>query len=96
VFSGKITASGKTTSTQFAGYIDEVDEDGTVEIVMLCVRGNFILGDVNVSTHSITIPYVFYADGRIASLPHDTEWPRTNMSYNVTQERSTVLNSDGI
>jgi predicted small secreted protein len=96
VFSGKITASGKTTSTQFAGYIDEVDEDGTAEIVMLCVKGNFILGDVNVSTHNITIPYVLYADGRIASSPHEAEWPETNMSYNITQERATVLNSDGI
>jgi hypothetical protein len=96
VFSGKITASGKTTSTQFAGYIDEVDEDGTAEIVMLCMRGNFILGDVNVSTHNITIPYVLYADGRIASSPHQTEWPGTNISYNVTQKCVTFLNSDGI
>jgi len=96
VFSGKITANGKTTSTPFAGYIDEVDEDGTAEIVMLCVRGNFILGDVNVSAHNITIPYVLYADGRIASSPHETEWPKTNMSYNVTQEYATFLNSDGI
>lgn len=96
VFSGKITASGKTTFTPFAGYIDEVDEDGTADIVMLCVKGNFILGDVNVSTHNITIPYVLYADGRIASSPHETEWPGTNMSYNVTQKYATVLNSDGI
>lgn len=96
VFSGKISAHGKTTSTPFAGYIDEIDEDGTAEIVMLCVRGNFILGNVNVSTHNITIPYVLYADGRISSSPHEAEWPGTNMSYNVTQEYANVLNSDGI
>ncbi|HET8686856.1 MAG TPA: hypothetical protein VFM18_09345, partial [Methanosarcina sp.] len=53
VFSGKISANGRPTSTPFAGYIDEVDKDGTAGIVMLCVKGNFILGDVNVSTHSI-------------------------------------------
>ena len=63
---------------------------------MLCVRGNFILGDVNVSTHNITIPYVLYADGRIASSPHEIEWPGINMSYNVTQEHAAVLNSDRI
>ncbi len=96
VFSGKITAHGKTTFTPFAGYIDELDEDGTVEIVMLCVRGNCILGDVNVSAHNINIPYVLYADGRISSSPHEAEWPETNMSYNVTQEKATVLNCDGI
>jgi hypothetical protein len=96
VFSGKIFANGKTTFTPFAGYIDEVDEDGTVDIVMLCVKGNFILGDANISTHNITIPYVLYADGRISSSPHETEWPETNMSYNVTQKYATVLNSDGI
>ncbi len=96
VFSGKIFANGKTTFTPFAGYIDEVGEDDTADIVMLCVRGNFILGDVNVSTHNITIPYVLYADGRISSSPHETEWPETNMSYNVTQEYTTILNSDGI
>lgn len=97
VFSGKIFATGKTTFTPFAGYIDEVDEDGTVDIVMLCVRGNFILGDVNLSTHNITIPYVLYADGRISSSPHETaEWAGTNMSYNVTQKYATVLDSDGI
>lgn len=96
VFSGKISAKGKTTFTPFAGYIDEVGEDGTVEIVMFCVRGNFILGDVNISTHNITIPYVLYADGRISSSPHEAEWPETNMSYNVTQEYANVLNSDGI
>ncbi len=96
VFSGKIFANGKTTFTPFAGYIDEIDEDGTADIVMLCVKGNFILGDVNVSTHNITIPYVLYADGRISSSPHETEWPETNMSYNVTQKYATVLNSDGI
>ncbi|HEY3360580.1 MAG TPA: hypothetical protein VGK06_01810 [Methanosarcina sp.] len=95
-FSGKIFANGKTTSTQFAGYIDEVDEDGTAEIVMLCVRGNFILGDVNVSTHNITIPYVLYADGRVSSSPHEAEWPGTNMSYNVTQEYATILDNDRI
>ena len=54
VFSGKITAHGKTTFTPFAGYIDTVDEDGTAEIVMLCVKGNLILGNVNVNTHNIT------------------------------------------
>lgn len=96
VFSGKIFANGKTTFTPFAGYIDEVDEDGTADIVMLCVKGNFILGDVNVNTHNITIPYVLYADGRISSSPHEVEWPETNMSYNVTQKYTTVLNSDGI
>lgn len=96
VFSGKITVHGKTTFTPFAGYIDEVDEDGTADIVMLCVRGNFILGDVNVSTHNITIPYVLYADGRVSSSPHEAEWPGTNMSYNVTQEYATILDNDGI
>lgn len=96
VFSGKIFANGKTTFTPFAGYIDEVDEDGTADIVMLCVKGNFILGDVNVSTHNITIPYVLYANGKISSSPHETEWPETNVSYNVTQKYATFLNSDGI
>lgn len=96
VFSGKITVHGKTTFTPFAGYIDEVDDDGTVDIVMLCVKGNFILGDANISTHNITIPYVLYADGRISSSPHETEWPGTNMSYNVTQKYATILNSDRI
>ena len=96
VFSGKIFANGKTTFTPFAGYIDEVDEDGTADIVMLCVKGNFILGDANISTHNITIPYVLYADGRISSSPHEAEWPETNMSYNVTQKYATVLNSCGI
>lgn len=96
VFSGKIFANGKTTFTPFAGYIDEVDEDGTADIVMLCVKGNFILGDANISTHNITIPYVLYADGRISSSPHETEWPETNMSYKVTQKYATILNSDGI
>ena len=97
VFSGKITVHGKTTFTPFAGYIDKVNDDGTVEIVILCVKGNFILGNVSISTHNITIPYVLYADGRISSSPHETaEWAGTNMSYNVTQEYATVLNSDGI
>ena len=96
VFSGKITPHGKTTSTSFAGYIDMVAEDGTVEIVMLCEKGNLILGNVNESTHNITISYVLYADGRVASSPHEAEWAGTNMSYNVTQECVTVLNSDGI
>ena len=99
VFSGKITASGKTTSTKFAGYIDMVNGDGTVKIVMLCEKGNFILGNINVSTHNITIPYVLYADGRVASSPLTegaAEWARNNTSYNVTQEHVTVLNSKGI
>jgi len=96
VFSGRITAHGKTTSTRFAGYIDTVAEDGTAEIVMLCEKGNFILGSVNESTHNITIPYVLYADGRISSSPYEAMWARTNMSYNVTQKYATVLNSDGI
>jgi hypothetical protein len=99
VFSGKITAHGKTTSTRFAGYIDTVDEDGTVKIVMLCEKGNFILGNVNVNTHNITIPYVLYADGRVASSPLTegaAEWARNNTSYNVTREYVTVLNSKGI
>jgi hypothetical protein len=42
VFSGKITAHGKTTHIPFAGYIDTVAENGTAEIVMLCERGNLI------------------------------------------------------
>ena len=99
VFSGNITAHGKTTFTPFTGYIDTVDEDGTAEIVMLCVKRNLILGNVNVNTHNITIPYVLYADGRVASSPlteDGAEWAGTNMSYNVTQEYVTVLNSDGI
>jgi hypothetical protein len=99
VFSGKITASGKTTSTKLAGYIDMVNGDGTVKIVMLCEKGNFILGNINVSTHNIAIPYVLYADGRVASSPLTegaAEWARNNTSYNVTQERVTVLNSKGI
>lgn len=100
VFSGKITAHGKTTFTPFAGYIDSVDEeDGTDEIVMLCEKGNLILGDINENTHNITIPYVLYADGRVSSSLLTTdgaEWAETNMSYNVTQECATVLNSNGI
>ena len=99
VFSGKITASGKTTSTPFGGYIDTIDEDGTAEIVILCVKGNFILGDVNVTTHNITIPYVLYADGRISSSPKTgdmADWVGANMSYNMTQEYTTVLNKIGL
>jgi predicted small secreted protein len=99
VFSGKITAHGKTTSTKFAGYIDAVAEDGTVDIVMLCEKSNLILGNVNVSTHNITIPYVLYADGRVASSLLTTDgadWAEANMSYDVTQKYVTVLNSDGI
>jgi predicted small secreted protein len=99
VFTGRVTASGKTTSTRFAGYIDKVDEDGTAKIVILCEKRNLMLGNVNVSTHNITIPYVLYADGRVASSPLTTgevEWAGTNMSYNVTQKYATVLNSDGI
>lgn len=96
VFSGQITAHGKTTSTRFAGYIDTVAEDGTAGIIMLCEKGNFILGSVNESTHNITIPYVLYADGRISSSPYEAMWARTNMSYNVTRKYATVLNSDGI
>lgn len=98
VFYGRITAHGKTTSTRFAGYIDTVDEDGTVEIVMLCEKGNFILGDLNESTQNITIPYVLYADGRVGSSPltEEAEWAGANMSYNVTQKYVTVLNSEGI
>jgi hypothetical protein len=99
VFSGKITAHGKTTSTRFAGYVDTIAEDGTVEIVMLCEKGNLILGNVNVSTHNITIPYVLYADGRVASSLLTTdgaEWAETDMPYNVTRKYVTALNSDGI
>lgn len=96
VFSGQIIQHGKTTSIQFAGYIDTVAEDGTVELVMLCEKGNIILGDVNESTHSIDISCVLYADGRVASSPVTAEWAETNMSYNTTQECITVLNSDGI
>lgn len=99
VFSGKITASGKTTSTPFGGYIDKIDEDGTAEIVILCVKGNFILGDVNISTHNITIPYVLYADGRISSSPQTgdlADWVGNNVSYNMTQGYTTVLNKTGI
>jgi len=96
VFSGNITASGKTTFTPFAGYIDTVAEDGTVDIVMLCVKSNLILGNVNLTTHNITIPYVLYADGRVASSPlteNEAEWAKTNRT--VTQKYATVLNSDG-
>lgn len=97
VFSGKITAHGKTTFTPFAGYIDEVDEDGTADIVMLCVRGNFILGDLNISTHNITIPFVLYADGRISSSPRTDEVPEwATINRTVTQKYANVLNSDGI
>ena len=96
VFSGKITAHGKTTSTAFAGYIEKFSEDGTADLVMLCEKGNFILGSVNESTRNITIPYVLYADGRISSSPYEAMWARTNMSYNVTRKYSTVMNSDGI
>jgi hypothetical protein len=96
VFSGKITAHGKTTSTRFAGYVDTVAEDGTAELVMLCEKGNFILGNTNESTHNITIPYVLYADGRISSSPYEAMWARTNISYNVTRKYAAVLNSDGI
>ncbi len=99
VFSGKITAHGKTTFTPFAGYVDNVAEDGTVDIVMLCQKGNLILGNVNISTRNITIPYVLYADGRVSSSLLTTdgaEWAEANMSYNVTQKYVTVLNSDGI
>jgi len=97
VFSGKITAHGKTTFTSFAGYIDTVAEDGTVDIVMLCMKSNLILGNVNLTTHNITIPYVLYADGRVASSPlteNEAEWAKTNRT--VTQKYATVLNSDGI
>lgn len=96
VFSGRITAHGKTTSTAFAGYIEEFSVDGTADLVMLCEKGNFILGSVNESTHNITIPYVLYADGRTSSSPYEATWARTNMSYNVTRKYSTVMNSDGI
>jgi len=96
VFSGKITAHGRTASTRFAGYIDTAAEDGTAELVMLCEKGNFILGNINESTHNITIPYVLYADGRISSSPYEAMWARTNMSYNVTRKYASVLNSDGI
>lgn len=99
VFSGRITAHGKTTSTRFAGYIDKADEDGTARIVMLCEKRNLILGNLNVNTHNITIPYVLYADGRVASSPlteDAPEWARNNTSCNVTQKYVTVLNSDGI
>lgn len=96
VFSGRITAHGKTTSTAFAGYIDTVAGDDTAGIVMLCEKGNFILGSVDESTHNITIPYVLYADGRISSSPYEATWARTNMSYNVTRKYFTVMNSDGI
>jgi len=99
VFFGRVTASGKTTSTRFLGYIDKVNEDGTAKIVMLCEKRNLILGNVNVSTHNITIPYVLYADGRVASSPlttGETQWAGTNMSYNVNQKYSITLNSDGI
>jgi hypothetical protein len=99
VFTGRVTASGKTTSTRFAGYIDKVEEDGTAKIVILCEKRNLMLGNVKVSTHNITIPYVLYADGRVASSPLTTgevEWVGTNMSYNITQKYDTVLNSDGI
>jgi predicted small secreted protein len=97
VFSGRITAHGKTTSTRFAGYIDTVAENGTIEIIMLCEKGNFILGSLNESTHNITIPYVLYADGRVASsflLEDGAEWAKTNRT--VTQEYVKFLNSDGI
>jgi hypothetical protein len=63
---------------------------------MLCEKGNFILGNVNESTHNITIPYVLYADGRISSSPCEAMWARTNISYNVTRKYAAVLNSDGI
>lgn len=97
VFSGRITVHGKTTSTRFAGYIDTVDDDGTTRVVMLCEKGNFILGDLNLSTHNITIPYVLYANGKISSssLTEDMpEWATTNRT--VTQECATILNSDRI
>jgi len=99
VFSGKIIPHGKTTFTRFAGYIDTVPGDGTAEIVMFCERGNFILGNVNLSTHSIAIPYVLYADGRVSSsllTTEEPEWAEINMSYNVTRKYVTVLNSEGI
>ena len=69
MFSGRITASGKTTSTRIPGYIDKVDEDGTAKIVILCEKRNLMLGNINLSTHNITIPYVLYADGRVAFHP---------------------------
>jgi hypothetical protein len=97
VFSGRITAHGKSTSTRFAGYIDMVAENCTVEIVMLCEKGNFILGNVNENTRNITIPYVLYADGRVASsslTENVAEWVKTNRT--VTQKYSTALNSGGI
>jgi predicted small secreted protein len=97
VFSGNVTASGKTTSTRFAGYIDKVDEDDTAKIVMLCEKRNLMLGNLNVNTHNITIPFVLYADGRVASSPlteDGAEWVGTNMSYNVSQKYSIILNSD--
>lgn len=96
VFSGRITVHGKTTSTRFAGYIDTVTEDGP-KIVMLCEKGNFILGNLNMNMHNITIPFVLYADGRVASSPLTedmAEWARTNRT--VTQKYATFLNSEGI
>lgn len=97
VFSGRITAHGKTTSTPFAGYIEKVSEDGTAELVMLCEKGNFILGNISQNTHNITISYVLYVNGRVSSslLTEDgAEWVKNNRT--VTQEYSAVLNSDGI
>lgn len=97
IFSGQITAHGKTTSTPFAGYIETVSENDTIEVIILCEKGNFILGNINESTHNITISYVLYTNGKISSssLTEDgTEWARTNRT--VTQKYATVLNSEGI
>lgn len=99
VLSGKITPHGKTTSTSFAGYIDTVSEDCTVEIVMLCEKGNLIFGTVDENTRNITIPYVLYADGRVSSSPlteDGSRWARTNVLYYVTQKYVTVLDIGGI
>lgn len=99
VFAGRVTASGKTTSTRFLGFIDKVNEDGITKIVILCEKRNLMLCNVNVRTHNITTPYVLYADGRVASSPlttGETEWAGTNMSYNETRKYSTILNSDRI
>jgi hypothetical protein len=97
VFSGKITAHGKTTSTPFAGYIEKIAEDGTIELVMLCEKGNFILGNIDQNTHNITISYALYVNGKISSLPltgDGTEWAETNRT--LTGEYTAVLNGDGI
>lgn len=97
VFSGRITAHGKTTSTPFAGYIEKASEDGTAELVMLCEKGNFISGNISQNTHNITISYVLYTTGKVSSSPlteDGAEWAKTNRT--VTREYATFLNSDGI